>query len=97
MNAGCDWFTAGCIDKNTDTSNFDQYFCHASTDDGCSHDYAFPAVCYIWDYPSNLPVQWFDDKSVGGYHQSDYCPIRQPPSYSGQPNDYYALCQIVQK
>ena len=50
---GCDWFTEDCVDKTTQTSNFEQYFCHDSTDDGCSHNYDGVAYCY-WGTGFNI-------------------------------------------
>ena len=94
MNEGCSWFTTDCIDTTTDLSNYDQYFCHGSDDDGCNHDYKAPADC---SFTTGLSIpaqfQWFDNPTAGGIDdESDYCPWRRLTGFGGLPSDYYSIC-----
>ena len=57
-NEGCDWFTADCIDKTTQESNFVQYFCDKALDNGCSYDYAGVAYCLFYTTLDDIPPQF---------------------------------------
>ena len=96
MDEGCSWFSTDCIDTSTDTSNYDQYFCHSSDDDGCNHDYKAPATCFFGTFGSSLPIQWFDNPNQGGFDgDADYCPMRHLITYTVSPpypDDYYSVC-----
>ena len=55
---GCTWFTEDCVDSTTESSNWPQYFCDATSDDGCSYDYAGVGWCLMYTSLSDIPEEF---------------------------------------
>ena len=69
---GCQWFEKDCIDTTTGTSNWQQYFCDASGDDGCSADYTTVAYCLMYDWgDTQIPeaFQYYVCLSISLFHR----------------------------
>eukprot|EP01083_Nonionella_stella_P112168 329613_1 len=89
---GCAFFTADCISKSTTNTNFDQYWCTETADDGCSYDYSTVAQC-MNQHSGVVPSQfkYYSDPSFAGPQSHDYCAFRTPdthPMYT----DYEQIC-----
>ena len=57
-NEGCDWFVTDCVNKTTQLSNFPQYFCRSTADNGCNHDYTGVGYCLFYTSTDNIPTQY---------------------------------------
>eukprot|EP00484_Ammonia_sp_Unknown_P016949 CAMPEP_0197044084 /NCGR_PEP_ID=MMETSP1384-20130603/20219_1 /TAXON_ID=29189 /ORGANISM="Ammonia sp." /LENGTH=806 /DNA_ID=CAMNT_0042475481 /DNA_START=68 /DNA_END=2488 /DNA_ORIENTATION=+ len=90
-NAGCQIFHADCIDPDSGTSNWPQFWCMSPSDNGCNYNYQAPAYCEYYFYDEDLPwqAQYFSDGAHGGPAASDYCPFRDPNTHI---YDFEAAC-----
>eukprot|EP01084_Bolivina_argentea_P107899 192868_1 len=96
-NEGCDFFIQRCIDNNTKTSNYPQYFCESNLDNGCSFDYASIAHCLLYNYSiEGIPneFKYYTDSDLGGTEMHDYCGLRNPWDYEYNNNytDFEPIC-----
>lgn len=77
INEGCSFFTKDCIDSTTEKSNFPDYYCESTADDGCTYDNTAVGYCLMYSYDSISPSEYdyFSD-DTGGSEYSEYCPFR---------------------
>ena len=79
-NEGCSFINGDCVDSATSQSNYDQYWCTSTLDDGCSYDYSTIASCIDHVSTGVVPVgfRYYNDITFGGPSSHDYCAFREP-------------------
>jgi hypothetical protein len=84
--AGCDFARKPCLDLDASTGvttvpEYGRgYFCTDNTQKGCSPSHYFKMGCTVFDYsvwPNPPPerFQYFQQETLGGMSQADYCPV----------------------
>ena len=80
-DAGCAFINGDCVERVTATSNFEQFWCSGSGDNGCSADYSTIAECKN-QVTSSIPAefQWYSafQPNFGGPASHDYCAFKTP-------------------
>lgn len=69
---GCSFIDDDCIDNGA--SNFPQFWCDSSNDNGCTADYVGIGICYLTTAASQVPTQFkYYSDNPHGYEAHDYC------------------------
>eukprot|EP01083_Nonionella_stella_P192630 711935_1 len=91
---GCNFFQTDCINKYNGNSNFEQYWCTSSNDNGCSYDYTTVGSC-MNQLTGIVPSQfrYYTDNQFGGPQSHDYCAFRVPKIPTNNIyKDYEQIC-----